>query len=178
MRSFILWVLAFAALAVQAQDLDNLSLGDMLDMQSTIATKRSLSTRESPGIVSIVTREEIERSSARDLMEILNMHVPGIYSGTDIEGAAGIGIRGIWGFDSRMLLMLDGIELNEEVFGSMPLGNRYPAEMIDRVEVIRGPGSVIYGGGRPLGGGQIEQLPVGANRVFVRRAAICPALVL
>lgn len=42
MRSFILWVLAFAALAVQAQDLDNLSLGDMLDMQSTIATKRSL----------------------------------------------------------------------------------------------------------------------------------------
>lgn len=135
----------------RAQEFESKTLEDMLGLQSPIATKKALTTRESPGIVSIVTREEIVRSGARDLMEILNLLVPGIYVGADVEGAAGVGIRGLWGFDSRMLFLIDGVEVNEEAFGNVPLGNHYPAEMIERVEVIRGPGSVIYGGYATVG---------------------------
>lgn len=134
-----------------AQEFESKTLEDMLGLQSTIATKKALTTRESPGIVSIVTREEIVNSGARDLMEVLTLMVPGIYAGADVEGAAGVGIRGLWGFESRILLMIDGVEMNEEAFGNFPLGNHYPAEMIERVEVIRGPGSVIHGGYATIG---------------------------
>lgn len=146
---FILFCLMQAQ--AQAQDFLESSLEDMIGSKTTIATRRELTTRESPGIVTLVSRDEIVRSGARDLQEILELLVPGTYVGAEIEGVSGIGFRGIWAFDSRMLLMLDGMEVNEDVFGSAVFGNRFPAEMIERVEVIRGPGSVIYGGYAAVG---------------------------
>jgi outer membrane receptor protein involved in Fe transport len=53
-------------------------------------------------------------------------------------------------FEGRFDLMIDGKEMNELLFSTLQLGNEFPVELIERVEVVRGPGSVIYGGSAEL----------------------------
>lgn len=110
-----------------------------------VASKKPLSGRESPSIVSLITQEEIKNSGARDLIDILNM-VPGVDFGVDVEGIVGIGMRGNWAHEGKVLLLLDGQEMNEILFGTTQFGNHFPVDQIKRIEVIRGPGSAIYGG--------------------------------
>ena len=110
-----------------------------------IATRSPLTTREAPGVVSVVQREEIERSGAVDLIDILHL-VPGFSFGVDVEGVVAVAFRGLWGHEGKVLFLLDGLEMNETLYAAMPLGLHIPAAIIERVEVIRGPGSVVYGG--------------------------------
>lgn len=110
-----------------------------------VASKKPLSGRESPSIVSLITEEEIKNSGARDLIDILNL-VPGIDFGVDVEGVVGIGMRGNWAHEGKVLLLLDGQEMNEILFGTTQFGNHFPIDQIKRIEIIRGPGSAIYGG--------------------------------
>ncbi|MDP2315770.1 MAG: TonB-dependent receptor plug domain-containing protein [Pseudomonadota bacterium] len=104
-----------------------------------------LTAREAPGIVTVVTHEEIVDSGARDLVDVLRL-VPGVSFGVDVEGVVGVGVRGVWGHEGKVLLRVDGQELNEVDYSTTQFGNRYPVELIERVEVIRGPGSAVYGG--------------------------------
>ena len=72
--------------------------------------------------------------------------VPGFDFGQDTNGVTGPSFRGIWGYEGKILLLWDGIEMNETFFGNIPLGNHFPVDQIQRVEIIRGPGSAMYGG--------------------------------
>ncbi len=130
-------------------DLYNLSLEELLSMEVTVASTKALTQRESPGIVTIVSKEEIENSGARDLIDALRL-VPGISFGLDID-QVGMSMRGAWGFEGKVLLMMDGLELNESLNGTTQFGNHYPVDNIKRIEIIRGPGSAIYGGRAELG---------------------------
>jgi outer membrane cobalamin receptor len=58
----------------------------------------------------------------------------------------GMGIRGMWAHEGKFLMIVDGIEMNEIQYGSNHFGNEFPVTQIKRVEIIRGPGSAIYGG--------------------------------
>jgi outer membrane cobalamin receptor len=78
-------------------------------------------------------------------MDVLAL-VPGFDFGVDINGVTGVAFRGIWGHEGKILLLWDGVEMNETLFGNLPLGNHYPVDQIKRVEIIRGPGSAMYGG--------------------------------
>ena len=64
-------------------------------MEVSVASLKAMSLRESPGIVSVVTREDMLSWGARDLVDVLRM-VPGFYLGVDVQGAVGVGIRGNW----------------------------------------------------------------------------------
>ncbi len=133
------------------EDLMNMDLEEMLNMQINVATgAKSLTSRESPGIITVVTAEDIRNSGARDLMDIL-YRVPGFYFGTDVEGVENIGFRGNWAHEGKMLLIWDGVENNELSYSTLILGNHYPVDQIKRIEIIRGPGSAIYGGNAELG---------------------------
>jgi outer membrane receptor for ferrienterochelin and colicin len=110
-----------------------------------VASKKPLSGRESPSIVTLITQEEIKNSGARDLIDILNL-VPGMDFGVDVEGVIGIGLRGNWAHEGKVLLLLDGQEMNEVLFGTTQFGNHISVDQIKRIEIIRGPGSAIYGG--------------------------------
>lgn len=101
--------------------------------------------RESPSIISLITKEEISKSGARDLIDVLRL-VPGIDFGMDIEGVVGIGMRGNWANEGKVLVLLDGQEMNEIISAGNMFGNHYPIEQIKKIEVIRGPGPAIYGG--------------------------------
>lgn len=120
-------------------------LEKLINSLISVASKKPLSTRESPGIISLITGEEIKRSGARDLIDVLRL-VPGIDFGLDVEGIVGIGTRGNWAHEGKVLLLLDGQEMNESLFATTQFGNHFSVDQIKRIEIIRGPGSAIYGG--------------------------------
>ncbi|KOY86373.1 hypothetical protein AD998_09645 [bacterium 336/3] len=101
--------------------------------------------RESPGIVTLITEEEIKNSGARDLVDILRL-VPGLNFAHNYENAIGFVARGNWAEEGKFLLLLDGMILNENSFGTVAFGQRIPIGNIKRIEIIRGAGSSIYGG--------------------------------
>ncbi len=111
----------------------------------SISTSKSLSSRNNPGIVTLITREEILNSGARDLIDVLRL-VPGFHFAQDTEGKISIGIRGNWANAGKVLLMIDGNEINEPYTAHLFFGSHYSPEFIQRIEIIRGPGSAIYGG--------------------------------
>jgi len=110
-----------------------------------VASKKSLSQRKSPSVVTVISQDEIERSGARDLIDVLRL-VPGIDFAVDVQGNISIGMRGNWAEEGKVLLLLDGQEMNELMYSSLQFGNHFDVSQIKRIEIIRGPGSAIYGG--------------------------------
>lgn len=109
------------------------------------ASKNPLSLRKSPSIISILSEEDITKFGVRDLLDLLR-HVPGLDFGIDVQGAVTLSIRGNAATEGKVLLLLDGMEINELMYSAVQLANRVPVELIKRIEIIRGPGSAIYGG--------------------------------
>lgn len=103
---------------------------------------------EAPSSVSVVTSEDIRRFGYRTLAEILSS-VNGFFS-TDDRHYTYLGIRGFartGDFNSRMQVQIDGHAINDAVYGTASLGNDaiVDVSVIERVEVIRGPTSSLYG---------------------------------
>ena len=67
-----------------------------------VASKKALTSRDSPSIVSLITKDEIARSGARDLIDVLRL-VPGFDFGVDVQGVVGLGIRGNWAYEGKVL---------------------------------------------------------------------------
>ncbi|MBK7855518.1 MAG: TonB-dependent receptor [Bacteroidetes bacterium] len=141
------FVIAF--LNVQAQtdtaSFNEMSLEQLLNVEVSVASSTNLNNRETPGIVSVITAEEIEAMNATDITDVLK-RIPGMELGCDVEGVLGLGIRGNWAHEGKVLLLINGIEMNESLYATLPLEHNYPADMIEKIEIIRGPGSAMYGG--------------------------------
>jgi outer membrane receptor for ferrienterochelin and colicin len=116
----------------------------------SVSTQKSLPTRYSPNIVTLVTDEEIKAMGARDLIDVLST-VPGFHFAQDTRGNVGLGIRGNWAAEGKVLMMINGKEVNEHYYAHTYFGNHFPVSMIKRIEIIRGPGSSIYGGTAEFG---------------------------
>ena len=103
---------------------------------------------EAPSAVSIVTAEEIKRYGHRTLADILRS-VRGFHVTYDrnyhYAGVRGLGRPG--DFNTRILLLVDGHRINDNIFESASVGTEFPidVDLIDRVEVVRGPSSSLYG---------------------------------
>ena len=102
---------------------------------------------EAPASVTIVTSEEIQRYGYRTLADILR-NVRGFYIGYD-RNYSYVGVRGYGppgDYNSRISLLIDGHRLNDAIFDAALLGTEFPidVDLIDRVEVIRGPNSSLY----------------------------------
>jgi len=130
-------------------DIQEISIESLLNAEVDIATVKPQTTRETAGIVTVITREEIVNSGARDTIDLLRL-VPGFSFGVDVQGTIDVGFRGNWGHEGKVLLLIDGQEMNELLYSTNALGNRYPVDQIERIEIIRGPGSAIYGGSAEL----------------------------
>lgn len=141
-------------------DLSNLSIDELskmksrykaTEMEKTInlaieaASRKPLTLRKSPSIVSVITAEEIEKSGAKDLMNLFHL-IPGMEFNVDVEGVVALSFRGLWANEGNISLQIDGQEVNEIAYASVQFGNHYQIEQIKKIEIIRGPGSAIYGG--------------------------------
>jgi len=134
----------------ELNELLNYSLEDLLNMEVTVATKSSLTPRETPGIITVITEEDIQNSGANNLVELLRL-VPGFEFGADVEGAFSLGMRGNWAHEGKISLYIDDFETNELNYSNLILNDRYYLQQIKKIEIIRGPGSAIYGGNSELG---------------------------
>ncbi|MDP3500719.1 MAG: TonB-dependent receptor plug domain-containing protein [Myxococcales bacterium] len=154
--------------AEPAADIDDLSLEALLDTRVEVATRDARSTLEAPNVVLVLTREDVLASGSRDLLEVLQL-VPGFTFHHDVSGVVGVAFRNIWGHEGKVLVMLDGQEINELLYSTTQFGHRVLAHSIERIELIRGPGSALYGGtaelavinvitrqGRSLQGGEVS----------------------
>jgi outer membrane cobalamin receptor len=128
-----------------AGDITQISLEELLNTKVTVADRLGDNLREASGIVTVITRDDIMSSGARDLVDVL-MQVPGFSFGVDVEGVVGIAFRGTWSIDGKVALLFDGQAMNEREYADVLLGHHYPVDQIQRIEIIRGPGSAIYGG--------------------------------
>lgn len=149
------------------EDVEALSLEALLDVPVEVATKDARTTLEAPNVVLLLTRDELLASGARDLLEVLQL-VPGFTFHQDVTGVVGVAFRNQWAHEGKVLVMLDGIEVNELLYSTTQFGHHVLTQSIERLEVIRGPGSALYGGsaelavinvvtrqGRALQGGEI-----------------------
>jgi outer membrane receptor for ferrienterochelin and colicins len=113
------------------------------------ASRYEQSISEAPAFVSIVTAREIKLFGYRTLADILRS-VAGFYTTYD-RNYSYLGVRGfgkLGDYSTRVLLLIDGTHrLNDSVYYQAPIGNDFPVDvdLIDRVEIIRGPSSSIYG---------------------------------
>ncbi len=141
-------LLAHVRLAAgDAPSLLDLSLEELsqVEIKTDITSIRAKPIEEQPGIVSVVTGEQIHQTGANDLSDVL-MLVPGFALDTDVESMIGLTFRGLQGQEGKVLLIVNGMEVNEPLYGSLPILNHIPAEAVKQVEIIRGPGSAQYGG--------------------------------
>lgn len=102
---------------------------------------------ETPAAVFVITREDIARSGARTITDLLRM-VPGVQVGRAGTSSWAVGVRGFKsiGANSKLLVLIDGRSAYSPVSGTMHWDSvRVPLEDIERIEVVRGPGATTWG---------------------------------
>ena len=132
------------------KDLFEASLEDLMkvDIDSVYAASGyKQKVTEAPASITIITSDEIRKYGYRTLADILS-NVPGFYISYD-RNYSYVGIRGFdppGDYNSRILLMVDGHLLNDDIYDQALIGTEFPidVDLIDRVEVIRGPNSSLY----------------------------------
>ncbi len=116
-----------------------------INQDVNVASKKTLSYRKTPSIVTVITEEEIVKSGARDMIDLLRQ-IPGLDFNADIQGVVGLSVRGNWAQEGKHLFLIDGQEINETLYGSVNYATNFPLSHIKKIEIIRGSGSAIYGG--------------------------------
>ena len=136
----------------ESDDIFQLSLEELLNIQVRSGTLTETSQRKLPVAATIITREMIEYSGARDLDELLEIYVPSLQT---LQKATGdqLGIRGIISDrNTKFLLLVNGRIMNMRT-SQGAISERFLSMLgdIERIEVVRGPGSAVYGPGAIAG---------------------------
>src|SRR6202795_384689 len=152
-RPFLLIFLLVLAprIAAAQQPLQELSLEELMRIDAgrvVGASERIQPVTEAPASVSFITAEEIARYGYRTLADILR-GVRGMYV-TDDRNFSFLGTRGFGNpgdYNSRVLLLVNGHRLNDNVYGQAEIGAEFGIDpaLFERVEIIRGPASSLYG---------------------------------
>ncbi|HRF56280.1 MAG TPA: TonB-dependent receptor [Campylobacterales bacterium] len=122
-----------------------LTLEELMDTTISISTGTEKTVAQAPSIATVITKEQIARSSATDIFEALDS-IPGlfVYPGPSFYGK--IDIRGIHtAYGPQVIIMINGTPIKRLQNGNMSERFNFPASLIERVEIIRGPGSAVYG---------------------------------
>jgi iron complex outermembrane receptor protein len=127
-------------------NLFELTLEELLDLQVTTASKRNQAVTDVPAPITVITAEDIRRSQAKDLSELLR-RVPGLYVGRLHGGLKATSSRtAAERFANKLLVMVDGRSIYSPSFsGVMWEQQDIMLENVERVEVIRGPGGALWG---------------------------------
>jgi len=145
-------VLGVALLAsagtASAADLTKLSIEELLNVEVYSASKFAQKITEAPASISIITATDIKGYGYRTLADILRS-----VRGMDVTHDRNYSYLGARGFNragdynNRILLLVDGYRFNDAVYDYSPIGTEFilDVDLIERVEVVRGPGSSIYG---------------------------------
>jgi iron complex outermembrane receptor protein len=133
------------------KDLFAMPLEELAEQSLTVygASKYEQKTSEAPAFVTIITADEIRKYGYKTMADVLES-VPGFFITYD-RNYHYIGVRGFrrpGDYDSRILILINGLRVNENISDSVSTGTTFPVDidLIEKVEIIRGPGSSLYGG--------------------------------
>jgi vitamin B12 transporter len=136
-RAWILTALAIAS--VQAP----CALAGAMEPVVVTATRTTVPLQDTLGSVDVISREELERLPAADIADVLRLR-----TGVEVARTGGPGQQTslfLRGTDSNhVLVLVDGVRINPGTIGSAAVQNLAPG-MIERIEVVKGPRSALYG---------------------------------
>lgn len=151
--------IALMALAVQTgmaqeQKRDSLDTGKAYEIGEVVVTgtRNETDVRHLSQTVSVVNRSKIDQALQPSLLPVLIEQIPGLFvtsrgvMGYGVSGGAAgsISLRGLSGGTARLMVMIDGHPQYAGIFGH-PIADAYQSFLAERVEVLRGPASVLYG---------------------------------
>ena len=145
----VLMASAMSTFLVSAEQVsDSLSLNDVV----VTGTRNAVDMRHLPMTVTVIGREKLTEQYQTSVLPTAMQQVPGLFVtsrqmmgyGVSTGAAGGINLRGITGGAGQMLVLIDGHPQYNGVYGH-PISDSYQTLMADRVEVLRGPASVLYG---------------------------------
>jgi len=129
------------------EDADLLALLDLLQEQTTIATQTRMNADYVPGMVTVLQGDDMRARGLATIGDALGQ-VAGFHVTVDNVGDVRAIVRGVGATlnATNLKILLDGVVANRPTDGSADWVLRLPLAQIERIEVIRGPGSAIYGG--------------------------------
>lgn len=146
----LLLVANIKAFAVEVSEIGRMDLEQLMsvELETVTASKYSQKLSETASSVTVIGKDQIQQFGYRTLSDVLRT-VPGFFI-TNNRAYDNAGIRGFdqsADYNGRMLIMIDGIRMNEAIYDSGFTDNTLPIDMdlVERVEVVRGPGSSLYG---------------------------------
>jgi len=141
------WQPAFAR-----EDYFEMSLEELLSEDITLATLSGMELSKVPAAITIITREDIEKTPARHILDLIEVYVPGVMLRNSYSGPQRLKIRGLGSRGYKTILLVNGRPVNQKAFnGSTVEITNWDMNDIERIEVVRGPGSVTYGPGAIAG---------------------------
>jgi outer membrane receptor protein involved in Fe transport len=167
----VLWSFALAIpLSVSAKDAAtekdfiDMNLEELLNVEVSVASKKPESLTEAPGIVSVVPREEFVTYGDRDLLQLLQRQ-PGVYTrGSYLYPHNLASFRGDLSthLDLHTLVLFNGRPIRGSSYGGInfPTYMTFPLASLGGVELVRGPGSVLYGTNAFTGVVNLKSRPV------------------
>lgn len=143
----IMALFTFTSVLSQAESLD-LSLEEIMNIEVDTVTKTAVELAQAPSPVTLITRQDIQKSFATSIPELLRQ-----VAGVNVRWntmVQTIDMRGFGQnpFTNRVLLLIDGIPYNSWNKGGFPQHpglDFFPIENVKQIEVVKGPGSAIYG---------------------------------
>jgi hemoglobin/transferrin/lactoferrin receptor protein len=128
----------------KVDDLLNLSLENLLDMKVISASRHEQKIIDAPRSVSVITAKEIRERNYRTTAEALS-ELAGVHLQETNYGGGAVILRGLIG--NQILIMVDGVRMNNAIYrlGPNQYLNAIDINQIERIEVVRGAGSVLYG---------------------------------
>ena len=130
------------------EDFFDMSLEELLEVKVTVASKKAESPFDAPGVVVVVPRDEIELYGDRNLYQLMERQ-PSVYTGHTFAYSHNLAsFRGDMPShqEKHTLILLNGRPIRESALGyNFPIYNAFPMTSLENVELIRGPGSVLYG---------------------------------
>jgi len=136
-------------LAQKTEELVTMSLEDLLNMEVITVSKSAEKLSDAPGVISVITKQEMEMFGGTTLKDVLE-RVPGLIGSTVyMTDRSTIAPRGdqVLASSSHVLLLINGRPVRESLEGGIKseIYESFPINIIEQIEVIRGPGSVLYG---------------------------------
>jgi len=151
-KTISLSAILFSALtSANSSELDN--MGDfesLLNNVSEIATKKSLNIDYLPSVVTVIDAQMFCDAGIQTVSEALDM-LPGIQMQLSPTGYTMTIVRGLKNpnayLSDKIKVMIDGVVINNEVLGSSHFYTDFPIQLVEKIEVLRGPNSTLYGAG-------------------------------
>jgi iron complex outermembrane receptor protein len=111
----------------------------------TVASRYAQSLRKAPSLVTVIDEATLRARGYRTVADALR-DLPGVYVWTSQEGRAIATFRGVVSADNnKILLLIDGVPLYDGVYGHAWIDDFLPIHSVRQIEVIKGPGSAVYG---------------------------------